>query len=493
MEDLKKKARELASRVVRNNLWRQRECFNLIPSETTPSILVKVCEISDPAGRYAEHRSMRGEEVYFYQGTGFIRDVESELKEELSRFFGAPHIEVRPISGQMANEVVFKAMVKCVNEGRGRDEQFRRMAGVMNNHLSLGGHLSAQPMGSLFNFVDLDSSTGRERVINFPVRPEDPYAIDTNEMARLIRQEEPDLIVFGKSMFLYHEPVREAVEAARGLEPRPVIMYDMAHVLGLYGAFQAPITEGADVVTGSTHKTFYGPQRGVVVSASSQESKGGSLWKNIVNRAFPGSTSNHHLGSLLALLVAAYEMNTFKDAYQSQVIRNARAFAHALSDSGLQVEGDPARDFTETHQVLLRVDRFGSGTEIAQWLEDNNIITNYQALPGDESFLTPSGIRIGVQEMTRFGMVEEDFGGLAEIIADVIMQRKNTKKEVMGYRKRFREMRYTLPPDDGAELAAQVLCSVMPDSDYAKRFSEMLVRVARDIGSKEIPPCNTAD
>ena len=44
-----------------------------------------------------------------------------------------------------------------------------------------------------------------------------------------------------------------------------VVMYDMAHVLGLVGPhFQEPFAEGADLVTGSTHKTFFGTQRGVI-------------------------------------------------------------------------------------------------------------------------------------------------------------------------------------------------------------------------------------
>ena len=66
---------------------------------------------------------------------------------------------------------------------------------------------------------------------------------------------------------------------------------------------------------------------------------------------FPGSVSNHHLGTLLGLLMAAYEMNHFKDAYQPAVIANAKAFARALHDAGLDVAGDPAVDYTETHQV----------------------------------------------------------------------------------------------------------------------------------------------
>ena len=63
MPSLSEKAGALMARAGANNAWRQRECFNLIPSESTPSLLVKMCEISDPSGRYAEHRTMKGEEV----------------------------------------------------------------------------------------------------------------------------------------------------------------------------------------------------------------------------------------------------------------------------------------------------------------------------------------------------------------------------------------------------------------------------------------------
>ena len=65
MRELTEKIENLAKRIEANNMWRQRKCINLIPSETTPSTLVKLCEISDPSGRYAEHRTMKGKEIYY--------------------------------------------------------------------------------------------------------------------------------------------------------------------------------------------------------------------------------------------------------------------------------------------------------------------------------------------------------------------------------------------------------------------------------------------
>jgi len=477
MDSFVAKTHNLVDRVVRNNIWRQKECFNLIPSESTPSLLVKMCEIADPCGRYAEHRTMKGQEIYFYQGTDFIREVEEEVQEELRRYFNCTEVELRPISGQMANEVVFKAMVKFINRDRDPGQPMRKMRLVMNNDLNKGGHLSSQPMGALFNYVEEDPATGKERVVNFPVAADNPYKADLDKLADLLEEHRPELIVFGKSMFIYREPVEFVYNLIKDWPTRPVLMFDMAHVLGLYGAFQAPFEEGADVVTGSTHKTFFGPQRGVIVGRFPKGSPYRKLWLDIKSRAFPGSTSNHHLGTLLGLLMAAYEMNEFKEEYQTQVIRNAQAFARALKEVGIPVEGEEKDGFTETHQVLIRVSAFGNGMDIARRLEENNIIANYQALPDDETFLEPSGIRLGVQEMTRFGMKEADFQQLAEYLAAVVKENKNVKEEVKKYRANFLEMKYCLPDKEAIPLAARILGSLGHNHGYVELFIENLKKL----------------
>ena len=476
MNSLYEKVLSLAGRVEQNNRWRQAESFNLIPSETTPSLLVKLCEISDPAGRYAEHRNMKGEEVYFYQGTDFIRDVEVETQKELGAYFGCTDVELRPISGQMANEVVFKGLVRFLNRTRPDGQPTRKMRQVMNNDLTKGGHLSSQPMGALFNFVSEDPRTGKENVLNFPVSKDNPYKPDLAKLGELLADNRPELIIFGKSMFIYPEPVEFVARIVKSWPSRPVIMYDMAHVLGLYGAFQEPLREGADVVTGSTHKTFFGPQRGVIAGNFPKESPLRNFWVDVKSRAFPGSTSNHHLGTLLGLLLAAYEMNAFKAEYQAQVRANARAFAKALQSHGLSVEGEEKDGFTETHQVLLRVRSQGPGQEIARRLEQNNIVTNYQALPDDETFLDSSGIRLGVQEMTRFGMVEKDFDALAGYMAEVIIRNRPVRDEVRDLRRNYLEMKYCLPPKEAVPLAARILKSAFPRPGFIDSLAAELTK-----------------
>jgi aminomethyltransferase len=322
----------------------------------------------------------------------------------------------------------------------------------MNNHIGRGGHLSAQPMGALKDFVARDPHTERPAIVNFPVLEANPYRIDVPATLELIEEYRPELIVFGKSMVLHREPVADVRRFLDEREIDAVVMYDMAHVLGLAGPhFQRPFAEGADIVTGSTHKTFFGTQRGIVAGGIREDEERYALWESIMNRAFPGAVSNHHLGTLLGLLMAAFEMNAFKEEYQPRVVANAKAFARALAEAGLQVEGDPGNDFTETHQVLVRVG-YGRGPEIARRLEANNVICNYQALPDDESFTAASGLRMGVSEMTRFGMQEEDFAELAHLLRDVIVDDATASAEVTALRSRFTELRYCFGTDEHPEL-----------------------------------------
>jgi glycine/serine hydroxymethyltransferase len=484
MNPLEKELVGLAGKTIENNLWRQRSCFNLIPSENTPSLLVKLCEISDPSGRYAEHKSalkkelqslagsgaLKGDQIYYYQATDFIYEVEERLKTEFAKYIHGSDVETRPISGQMANEIVFKATLKFLSsnpEGFPSLGPSGRLSSVMNNNLNFGGHLSAQPFGALFNFIEGD-------VVNFPLQAGNPYRVDAPKMLELVSSRRPPLLVFGKSMFLYREPVRELRELIDSIPGyRPIVMYDGAHVMGILGpGFQDPLPEGADVVTGSTHKTFFGPQRGIIAANIAKDTPFRKFWAEISARTFPGSTSNHHLGTQLAMLAATLEMNDCREAYQAQVLANARSFAQACATHGIPVEGGADDGYTSTHQVLIRVSAFGDAKEIASRLEKNNVITNYQALPDDETFYRPSGIRMGVQEMTRFGMKEKDFDNLGRLMSDVILGNKDKAAEIAAYRCGFQTMQYCLSTEETLRIAPALLESVFPNRDFSLAFAQ---------------------
>jgi glycine hydroxymethyltransferase len=418
--------------IAAQNEWRA-QCINLIASETTQSQAVRAVQNSDFMGRYAEgHPNTDHETNRYYQGTRYIDQIERMAHQEVSELLGARQVDVRPISGNAANTAVALGML------RGGDN-------VIVNSTDAGGHISHAPIGVFGRRIQsrgmlLKTEGDKALPMHFWPLTEDHYHIDVPKAVALIDQVKPRMVVLGKSLFLFPEPVREIADACRAHDIP--VLFDGAHVLGLIagGQFQQPLTEGATWLTASVHKTFPGPQRGIV-AANLDPEREKKFWQPVDRGVFPGSSSNHHLNTLPALVVATREMKIHGATYARATIANAQAFARALDGAGVPVE---ARDFgyTQSHQVAVNVAQFGGGVEAAKRLESMNIICNYNLLPGDADPKSPSGLRLGVQEMTRFGMGPDAMGAMAELFADAL-NGKDVRDAVIALRGRYQELQYT--------------------------------------------------
>ena len=423
---------DIESIIAQENAWRQTQTINLIASENTPSEAVRRVQLSDFMGRYAEGHPNEGDKVNrYYQGTRYIDEIESMATREIIELFRARQADVRPISGNAANTAIAMGWL------RGGDT-------VVANSTDAGGHISHGPVGVFGRRIQSRGQSlklGGPNSINLHYLPltEDHYHIDAQKTIELIERVSPQLVVMGKSLFLFPEPVTE-VAAFCKTKDIP-LLYDGAHVLGLIagGEFQQPLHEGATWMTASTHKTFPGPQRGVILGNLDEEGEK-KYWPAADRGVFPGTSSNHHLFTLPALVVATREMQKYGREYATQIVRNAQALGRNLDELGTPVE---ARDFgyTKSHMIAVNVSQWGGGVEVAKRLEVNDIIVNYNMVPGDADPRNPSGLRIGVPEMTRFGMDERAMGELAQLIHDAIRE-KNVKEQVHALRGRFVEMKY---------------------------------------------------
>ena len=397
--------------------WRDR-CINLIASENVQSKKVRSFAGSDFTHRYAEgHPGER-----YYKGTNFIVQIESDLKLNLKNIFKCEHTEVRPISGTNSNEAIFS---KFVNK-----EDI-----VMANSTPGGGHISHHRLGALGKFT--------KNIIDFPLTA-DGYHLDIEKTKDLINRIKPKMIVLGKSLFLFPEPIAELRDVCE--QNKTKIIYDGAHVLGLIAGkcFQDPLGDGALMVSASTHKTYFGSQRGLILSNMDDES-----WRKVDRGAFPGSSSNHHLGTLAQMALSTVEFMEFGDQYASQVIKNAKHLAVALEREGFCVA---AKDFgyTESHQVALNVNEYGGGSLISTLLEQNDIILNMNMLPHEplKNHNNPEGLRIGVAEMTRYGMNEPEMEKIAELMKEVVIEKKSVKEEVNKLRDGYQDVKYSFDSTD---------------------------------------------
>ncbi len=414
-----KNVERIESLVREQNQWRS-ETINLIASENAMSERARASMGSDFCHRYAEgHPGER-----YYQGTEKIDEIETRARQHLKTLFNCRHLDVRPVSGTVANDAVFSRYIKHGDV-------------VMVNSTSGGGHISHHKAGSVGKYTN--------NIINFPLT-KDGYHVDVEHTLDILERVPVKVLIMGKSLYLFPDPVKELAPICQ--ERGIILIYDAAHVLGLIAGkrFHDPLGEGAHVVTASTHKTFFGSQRGIVLSNMKD-----SEWALIDKGAFPGSSSNHHLDTLVPLAITAYEYLEFGEAYADQVIRNAKALGKFLYGRGFKVQAEEF-GFTESHQLAVDVSDIGGGDEVARILKDNNIILNMNLLPFEplEKVTNPAGVRLGVQEMTRFGMKEAEMESIADYFKKCLMEGKYMGDEVREFRRKYRKVNYSF--DDAPAL-----------------------------------------
>src|SRR6266571_2006966 len=313
----------------------------------------------------------------YYQGNVFVDEVEDRVVALAKKLFRVRHMDPRLISGTVANMAVYFALL----------EPGDIMTSVALSH---GAHISSAK--------------------------------------------------FGQSVFLFPTPLRDLQDAFQ--EAGCHVWYDGAHVMGLIagGQFQDPLHEGADVLTGSTHKTLPGPQHGILLSDSEDE----KFIKRLQRAVFPGVVSNHHLHAMAALGITLAEFLEFGRDYAAQIVRNAKALAQALHERGIKALAEK-HGFTQSHAIALDVAVLGGGAKVAGDLEKANIITNKNLLPWDTSSVKPSGIRLGTQELTRLGMRESEMDEVADLFARVAVKHEAPEKvasDVGAMRTEFNTVHY---------------------------------------------------
>lgn len=414
MSDNQKYAQKIKDITKKHHEWMQNS-INLIASENITSVSVREALATDLSHRYAEglpcHR--------LYEGCQYIDEIENITVDLSKKIFNAAHANVQPISGVVANMASFFALAQHSD-------------GMMALEVPVGGHIS-----------HANVSAAGIRGLKVSPHPFDAEKmnIDPDAMKKDILKKKPKIVLLGGSLFLFPHPVEEAREAADEVGAK--VMYDGAHVLGLIagGKFQDPLKEGADLLVGSTHKTFPGPQGGIILCKEELKDK-------IDDAVFPGVVSNHHLHHLAALGIATAEMLEFGADYAKQVTSNAKALAQSFHELGFNVLCEDL-GFTESHQVAMDVSDIGKASLMAKDLEANNIILNKNLLPWDDVNRSddPSGIRVGTQELTRRGLKESHMSEVAEFIKQVVVEGKEVRGEVSEFISSYDAVHYAFRND----------------------------------------------
>ena len=351
--------------------WRGKKCLNLIPSENIMSSAVRGLLSSDLGHRYTEPNR-------FYMGTKFIDEIEQYGERIAEKLFKSETADLRPLSGHIADWIFLANLTKpndilmCISPKDGG------YPGIWQNGLA---------------------KLLRLRTAAFPFSKKD-MNIDVKKAEEAIEEIKPQIVVFGASLLTFPNPVKALAKIAQ--ENGAHVGFDGSHVMGLIagGYFQDPLKDGSSALFGSTHKTLFGPQGGIILA---KKELGGSLKKKI----YPAHVDNAHWNRIAALTLALAEMKKFGHSYAGQVIKNAKALAKALHDFGFPVVCQHL-GFTQSHQLILDYGSYEVGRIAAEKLQKANIIVD-------------CGVRIGTCEVTRRGMKEEEMLKIAEMIKRTVI------------------------------------------------------------------------
>lgn len=363
-------------------LNRQRRTIELIAAENFTSPAVLEAQGSVLTNKYAEGYPGKR----YYGGCQFADVVEDLARERAKALFGADHANVQPHAGAQANMAVYFTALKPGDT-------------VMGLDLAHGGHLTH---GSPVNFSGIIYNAvlyGVER---------QSEVIDYDELRKKALQYHPKMIIAGGSA--YSRTLDFAAFRSICDEIDAIMMVDMAHIAGLVAAGLHPNPVPlAEFVTTTTHKTLRGPRGGMVLCQSRYAT-------DVDKTIFPGMQGGPLMHVIAAKAVALKEAlsDEFK-AYQQQIVRNAKALAATLTQSGFRLVSGG----TDTHLMLVDLTSKGlTGKEAEEALDRCGITVNKNTIPFDsQSPFVTSGIRIGTPAVTTRGMKEGEMETIGRLIS----------------------------------------------------------------------------
>jgi glycine hydroxymethyltransferase len=344
-----------------------------------------------------------------------IEVVATELARAL---FHAAFAESRVLSGSLANLYAFMALARPGDP-------------VMVIPEYAGGHATHHPHGAAGLYgLAIDEI------------PFDPAAmnVDLDRFAHRAKEVRPRVIVIGASLVLFPYDLAAVRRIADEVEAR--VIFDAAHLSGLIagGAMPSPLDHGADVLTMSTYKSFGGPPGGLVLTNDP------SIAERLDRIAFPGLTANSDMGRLAALAVAEADLLVYGRAYARRCVENAQTLAAALRAEGFAVMAESA-GYTRSHHVAVDARSLGGGTKVARQLEPANILATGIPLPITAIQGDYNGLRLGTQEVTRWGMGGAEMTHIARLMARHVITREQTEvigREVIALRDAFRTIGFCI-------------------------------------------------
>lgn len=354
---------------------------------------VRLAHSTQLAHRYSHtQRETLGPGISAFSNVLYFDNLKNELTREFSHLVGCENVGLNLLSGMNAVHTVIQSII----------ENGDVVYCVAPEH---GGHPSVKGI--------VHSCGGKVEWLPFD---EDTMEIDWNEVEHRVASRSIRLILLdiSDSLIIDHLP-KKKIDLGECL-----LCVDISHYLSMYflNDLGNLFDRGADILLGSTHKSFPGPHKGFIAI----EDKSLSEWVFERTKLYVSSDHSHHL---LALWVALKEFEYYGKHFVEQSRRNLQSLGKELRVKGLNPISIK-ENYGQAHQLWLSFDNEKAARQAFLSLEEIGIYTNLKEL----SFNRGWGLRVGVQELTILGYSENEMKDIAYIISHRTKNKISTNEGV---------------------------------------------------------------
>ncbi|SDM73838.1 NTP transferase domain-containing protein [Paenibacillus jilunlii] len=314
-------------------------------------------------------------------GSSYLLPFYQMISDQCYKLFGAKYSDARTLTGMNCLMMVLSALSEIGDS-------------ILNLGASAGGHASVKPIAER-----LGLEVGE---VPFDFEKQD---IDYDKLNQRLKDEKIKFVLLAPSDII--RPFQfEKIDTTN-----TTVLYDASQLLGLIAAdlIDNPIKTVKNMVMfGGTHKTFPGPASGLILTNSEE------LHKRLETSINPIYIRHTQMHQKVSLLFAMIEFETFGKSYQEHIVELSNVLSAELEERGFKVGKVDDNKYTSTHEVFIYTDK-----EIMDRIFENSIRFGVTLNKKKKELFYGYGIRLGTQEVARYGWPKDSMKAIAEIIYEI--------------------------------------------------------------------------
>lgn len=324
------------------------------------------------------------------------------ISEQCNKLFGALYTDCRSLSGMNALQNILLALIK-------KNDNMMILSPESGGHAALPNILQRLQINYIEAPYDYDM-----------------HDYDYNKINKILEKEDIDFLLFAPTDIIFLPDFSKL-----HLSPKTILIFDASQVLAYYinNLKENPLYIKSKVILiGGTHKTIPGVTKALIMT---NDEKIAYKIDKTINPLF---LRNTHIQNVASLILTLIEMEYFSEEYCKNMVQNSNYLGEKLHEFGMFIINRQGI-YSQTHQLFIHLPEEQMNSFFCRANQLGiSLNKKYKRL------FEGSGIRLGVQEVTRYGWGVKEMDVIANILfllyknkikdIPILLEELNEKKKV---------------------------------------------------------------